>query len=158
MYINTWTECQTEHVVYSSQWCPVTAPEVMGTDRRFPLDIRKHLFVVRVIEHWHRFSGIFIMEILKSGMDMVFDNQLQVALHEKRDWTNDLQRSLSDSIILWYYNFNKQILMTSASPKLTCPTQADFKKDLLPKKEQRNTRGKTGKALISSSLWWLCVI
>lgn len=85
------------------------------------------------------------LEILKSGMDMVLGNQLQVALHEKRHWTNDLQRSLSASTILRYYNFNKQILMTSVSPKLTCPTQADFRKDLLSKKTPKNQKNKQKK-------------
>lgn len=58
------------------------------------------------------------LEILKSGMDVVLDNQLQVAM--KRGIGLMTSRGL---------------LMTSASPKLTCFTQADFRKDLLPKKE-----------------------
>lgn len=33
------------------QWCPVTGPEVMGSNRRFSLDIKKHSFTVRVTKH-----------------------------------------------------------------------------------------------------------
>ncbi|KFQ11993.1 hypothetical protein N329_01187, partial [Haliaeetus albicilla] len=46
--------------------------------RRFPLNIRKHVFPVRVTEHWHRLPGEVLespsLEILKSRVDMVLGN------------------------------------------------------------------------------------
>ncbi|KAK4833011.1 LOW QUALITY PROTEIN: hypothetical protein QYF61_027113 [Mycteria americana] len=46
--------------------------------RRFPLNIRKHVFTVRVTEHWHRLPRGVVespsLEILKSHLDMVMGN------------------------------------------------------------------------------------
>ncbi|KFW09285.1 hypothetical protein N327_10340, partial [Fulmarus glacialis] len=42
---------------------------------RFPLNIRKHFFTVRVTEHWHKLPRENVespsMEILKSHLDVV---------------------------------------------------------------------------------------
>ncbi|KAK4830344.1 hypothetical protein QYF61_010108 [Mycteria americana] len=49
--------------------------------RRFPLNMRKHFFTVRVIEHWHRLPREAVespsMEIFKSDLDIVLDNWFQ---------------------------------------------------------------------------------
>lgn len=50
--------------------------------RRFPLNTRKHIFTVRVTEHWHRFLRVSVestpsLEILKDYMDMVLDTRLE---------------------------------------------------------------------------------
>ena len=48
--------------------------------RRFPLNIRKHFFTVRVTEHWHRLLMEVMesptLEILKSHLDTVLGNWL----------------------------------------------------------------------------------
>ena len=68
MYVNTWREGAKGTEPGSFQWCPVAGPEAMGTNwtdrtrdnghrlkhRRFALNIREHLFTVRVTEHWNR--------------------------------------------------------------------------------------------------------
>ena len=47
---------------------------------RFPLNIRKHFFTVRVTKHWHRLPRKVVvspsLEILKKHLDMVMSNQL----------------------------------------------------------------------------------
>ena len=59
--------------------------------RRFPLNIRKHLFPVRVTEHWHRLPREAVespsLEVFKSRLGMVLGNQIQVTLLEQRIWT-----------------------------------------------------------------------
>ncbi|KAK4832897.1 LOW QUALITY PROTEIN: hypothetical protein QYF61_026447 [Mycteria americana] len=48
--------------------------------RRFPLNIRKHFFTVRVTKHWHRLPRevveSLLREIFESNLDMVLGNQL----------------------------------------------------------------------------------
>ena len=55
--------------------------------RRFPLNIRKHFFTVRVTEHRHRLSSMVVdspsLKIFKSHLDMVLGNQLQVSCLSK---------------------------------------------------------------------------
>jgi len=59
--------------------------------RRFPLNIRKHFFTVRVAEHWHRLPRKVVespfLEILKSHVDTGLGNLLYVALLEQGGWT-----------------------------------------------------------------------
>ena len=47
---------------------------------RFPLNTRKHLFAVRVTEHWHRAPrevvGSPFMELFQSHLDTVLGNQV----------------------------------------------------------------------------------
>ena len=47
--------------------------------RRFPLNIRKHFFTVRVSEHWHRLPSEVVespsLEIFKSLLDMGLGNR-----------------------------------------------------------------------------------
>ncbi len=54
--------------------------------RRFPLNIRKHFFTVRVTEHWHRLPREVVespsLEIFKSCLDKVLGNWLEAALLE----------------------------------------------------------------------------
>jgi len=60
-------------------------------DERFPLDIRKLFFSVRVTEHWHRLSKEVVesqsSEIFRSHLDMVLGSRLWVALLEQEGWT-----------------------------------------------------------------------
>jgi len=55
--------------------------------RRFPLNIRKLFFTVRVTKHLHRLSGKVVespsLEIFKSHLDTVLGNQLYVPLLEQ---------------------------------------------------------------------------
>jgi len=48
--------------------------------RRFPLNIRKHFFIVRVTKNWHRLPGEAVespsLEIFKSHLLMVLGNHL----------------------------------------------------------------------------------
>jgi len=48
--------------------------------RRFPLNISKHFFTVRVTEHWHRLPREAAespsSEVFRSHLDRVLDNQL----------------------------------------------------------------------------------
>jgi len=48
--------------------------------RRFPLNIRKHTFTVRMAENWHRLStkvvGSPSPDILRNYLDMVLDSLL----------------------------------------------------------------------------------
>ena len=48
--------------------------------RRFPLNIRKHFFTVKVTEHWHRLPREVVespsLKILKSHLDMDLGNWL----------------------------------------------------------------------------------
>jgi len=55
--------------------------------RKLCLNIRKHFFSVRVTKHWHRLPRETVechsLEIFKSHLDMILDNQLQMALLEQ---------------------------------------------------------------------------
>jgi len=70
----------------------------------FLLNIRKHFFTLMVTEHWHRLTREILeyssMEILKSCLDTILGNLLQVALLEKGFRPDDLQRSLPTLTIL----------------------------------------------------------
>jgi len=48
--------------------------------RRYHLNVRKHLFTVRVTEHWHRLPRQIVqspfVEILKSHLDVVLGSLL----------------------------------------------------------------------------------
>jgi len=63
--------------------------------RRFPLNIRKHFFPVRVIKHWHRLPR----EVVESPSSEIFKGHLDAVLG---NWLgqSDLQRSLPTSAIL----------------------------------------------------------
>jgi len=54
--------------------------------KRFPLNIRKHIFSARMTEHRHRLSREVVqspsLEIFKSHLDMVLGHLLQVAMLE----------------------------------------------------------------------------
>ncbi|KAK4830265.1 hypothetical protein QYF61_009358 [Mycteria americana] len=71
---------------------------------RFPLNIRKHFFTVRVTEHWHSLPREVVeslpLEIFKSCLDVVLGNWLQVALLEQGVGPDDLQKSCPTSTIL----------------------------------------------------------
>ncbi|KAK4831498.1 hypothetical protein QYF61_018082 [Mycteria americana] len=76
----------------SFQWCPgTTGNGHKPKHRRFPLNIGKHFFTVRVTERWHRLPREVVespsLEILKSRLDMVLGNRLWVALLEQGGWT-----------------------------------------------------------------------
>ena len=72
--------------------------------REFPLNIRKHLFTVRVMKQWNRLPREFVespsLEIHKKHLNMILGNWLQVALFEQGVGLDDLQRSLPISTIL----------------------------------------------------------
>jgi len=55
--------------------------------RRFPLNIRKHFFTVRVTEHWRRLPREVeespSLEILKSCLDVALGSLLKVTLLEQ---------------------------------------------------------------------------
>lgn len=59
--------------------------------RRFLLNIRKHLFTLRVMEHWKRLPRDTVesrsLEISKKHPDVVLGNHLQVPLLEHGCWT-----------------------------------------------------------------------
>jgi len=52
----------------------------MLKNRRFPVNIRKHSFTVRVIEHWHRLTREVVespsLEICKTQLDRILGNLL----------------------------------------------------------------------------------
>lgn len=86
MYISTWREAEKKTAPGSPQWFPVTGQEAEGTkwNRRLLLNIRKHFFITSVTKHWHKLPWEIVesptLEIFKSWLDTVLDNQLQVAL------------------------------------------------------------------------------
>jgi len=57
---------------------------------RLPLNIRKHFFIVRVTDHWHKVPREVVespaLVILKTHLDTVLANQLWVALLEQVGW------------------------------------------------------------------------
>ena len=59
--------------------------------RRFPLNIRKNYFTVRVTEHWHRLPREVVespsLKIFETRLDTVMGNQLWVVLLEQGSWT-----------------------------------------------------------------------
>jgi len=63
--------------------------------RRFPLNIRKHLFIVRVTEHWHRLPR----EAVESPALEIPKSHLAMALLEQGVGPDELQRSLPTSTI-----------------------------------------------------------
>ena len=78
---------------------------------RFPLNVRKHFFTVRVSKRWHRFPREVMespsLEIFKSCLDTVLGNWLEVALVEQGAWTRSPPRSLPTSTVLGWKQCRK---------------------------------------------------
>lgn len=71
-HINTWRN-GVKMEPGSCQWCPVMGQEVRQ-GRRFPLNIRTHVFAVKAVKHWHRLPEELAespsLEILQIQLDM----------------------------------------------------------------------------------------
>lgn len=104
MSINTWRE-NAKVEPGSFQWC--TAEHKLE-QKNFPLNIRKHVFTVKVTKHWHRLSRevmeSLFLEIFKSYLGMVLGHLLWLPLLEQGWWTRwptKIPSKLSHSMILW---------------------------------------------------------
>ena len=74
--------------------------------RRFPLNTRKLICAVQVLEHQHRLPTEVSLEISKSCLDAVLGTLLWVSLLEQRlGWMDpQLHTNLSHSVILHVFN------------------------------------------------------
>lgn len=86
---------------------------------RFPLNIGKHFFTVKVTDYWHGLSTEVIealsLEILKSHLDVVLCNQ--VALLGKGSWTRWAPKVPA--------NLNSSLFLSQAGNELT-PTPREM--------------------------------
>ena len=72
--------------------------------KRFPLNISKQIFTVRMPEHWHRVPWEAVespsLGTLKNCLDMVLGNSSRWPCLSRRSELDDLKRYLPTSVIL----------------------------------------------------------
>jgi len=112
-YINTWREG-------AKRWSQALSigaqqqdkrQEVQAETQEVPPVCQETLFTVRVTEPWHRLPREAVeslsLEIFKSSMDMVLDSWLSVALVEQGAGSDNLQRSLTNSVSLRFCEYQQ---------------------------------------------------
>lgn len=79
-----------------------------------PADPISHFLAVRVTKHWHRLPREApCLEVLKSNLDMVLGNQLQMAVLEQVAWTvwpPEVPSNLTQPVIVWFHVYLSHLM------------------------------------------------
>lgn len=94
----------------SFQLCPLTGPETwtQTETQEGHFEHQETLFTVKCVKHWPVLHNDVLeypaLEIFKSDLDMVLDNQFQIVLLEQGSWTRwplEVPSKLNHSVIVW---------------------------------------------------------